>query len=153
MLKADDILPDTYRAGQYLRQWDIVDGQPCCVLDALDMALASPEAVAAAQAKNRVVAERLAAVEAFENAVLLTARPSPKQWVTAYGAGGVSTQVECPAWADYQAALATVAEATDLTRAYVLIRAGRPEAPSAGADPSPDWVAYQAAVAIIAAAG
>jgi hypothetical protein len=77
MVTANDIMPDRYRSGRYLRRWTLVAGFPRCVEDALDTTTASAGDIADAEAGNLAVHDAVAAVEAYEAALMLTAGRTP----------------------------------------------------------------------------
>ena len=157
MLRSDQ-LTDTYGDDRYLRRWTIVGGLARCTEDAYPMAT-TPAAVLDGQRRdNALVRERMAAVEALEDARLLLARVAalptpPAETVPAIDHAGQPTTTTNPAWAEWQSALAAERDADDLTRAYALVRQGRPLDPAPGDDPSPEWLAYRDALAVIEGAG
>jgi hypothetical protein len=135
MPRSTDITNERY-AGWYLRQWTIIDGYPTCVLDALDTRTTDPATVAGVEAVNAVIAERMAAVEAYEAAVRVNDGDVPP--------------ADTPEHQAYWAALTVIDSASDLTKAYATVRVGAPPEPAAG-EVSGAWDAYQAAVALIEA--
>ncbi|QCN98922.1 hypothetical protein D3093_26930 (plasmid) [Azospirillum argentinense] len=155
MLRSSDILDDRYRRDRYLRLWELVDGLPRCRLDALDTSVASEQEIAAVEARNHHLAHRLAVVEAFEVAQAQLARmialgSPPPETVPSFGPDGLPAAKPNPEWVAWQAALDTVQNADNLTRAYALVRLGRPEEPAVGDEPSAEWMAYQQATETIA---
>lgn len=158
MLRSADMQPDRYRHDRYLRQWTLFGGYPRCLLDALDTATATEEEIVTVEERNRVLAELLAAVEVLEAAQTQLARIAaqdapPPETVSAFEADGTAVVNPNPEWAAWQTALANERDADDLTRAYALVRLGRPQEPAEGEEFSPEWEAYQQALAIIEATG
>lgn len=158
MLRSADMLDDRYRRDRYLRRWALHRGHPRCLLDALDTTVASEADIAAVEGRNRELAARLAAVEAFEEAqaqlLQIAAQDAPPpESVPVFGADGQPATMPNPDWVAWQAALATVRDASDLTRAYALVRIGPPPEPARGDEPAPEWLAHQQALATIDRAG
>lgn len=155
MLRSADMQPDRYRHDRYLRQWTIFDGHPRCLLDAMDTAKATEEEVVAVEERNRELAERLAAVETFEAAQALLTQVSaqgapPPETIPSFGANGQPATAPNPEWEAWQAALAVGRDASDLTRAYALVRS---QEPAEGEEFSLEREAYKQALAIIEATG
>lgn len=129
MLRSNDVV-DELPGGALLARWDIVDGHPRCLAGPYSIVDTPTDILEAQRAANAVVRARLAAVEAYEEAKRVVARGK--------GVDG------------YDAATATVSEASELTHAYAHVRLGRPQEPAPEEEPSPEWVAYQRACAVIA---
>lgn len=128
MVTAVDILPDRYRSGRYLRRWTLVDGFPRCVADALDTATASAADISAAEAGNVAVHDAVAAVEAYEAALALTAgRTAPPAFAGVPVPGGGSYAPPNPALDAWQAAQAVLGSVTPETLALAALR--KPVAP------------------------
>lgn len=132
MLRSIDVV-DVLPGGALLARWQIIDGQPRCWAGPYPIADTAPDLLDAQRVENATVRVRMAAVELYEEAQRVVARG--------------------PAVEGYDAALATISGANDLTRAYAVVRAVRPEEPGPDSDPTPEWTAFQQAVAIIDAAG
>ncbi|MBP2291053.1 hypothetical protein [Azospirillum rugosum] len=139
MLRSTDV-EDTYKNGGYLRRWVIVDGQPRCANDAVALNSLEPSQIDAIVTVNAAVRERMAAVEAYEEAQRLV--------TLADGLNHVPAEMV----ATYEQARASIAGASPLTKAYAVVRQGRPAEPAVEGDHSPAWVAYQQALAVIEAA-
>lgn len=117
MLKAVDV-ENRYTTGgqEYIHVWVLVGGYPRCLSDALSAGV--PAMVAAAiEASNAQVRESLTAVEAYEVALALTAGDPPPATIPGADDEGEPVQVDNPAWAEYEAALATIAAVTQDTLA------------------------------------
>ena len=135
MVTANDILPDRYRSGRYLRCWTLVDGFPRCVEDALDTATASATDISAAEAGNVAVHDAVAAVEAYEAALALTAGRTPPPALPSVPMPGSGTYTPPnPALDAWQAAQAVLGSVTPETLALAELR--KPvQAPSSQAFP------------------
>lgn len=77
------MIEDTYKQGRFLRRWSLVAGWPTCLDDALDTTTAHPAAIAATEAENARIRAAVEAVEAYEAALLLSARPEPPALIPA----------------------------------------------------------------------
>ncbi|MFL7905742.1 hypothetical protein [Azospirillum argentinense] len=135
-MRSDDMI-DTYGAGRYLLRWQLVDGQPRCLDDAFPVASTPAAMLDQQRDRNAHLRARLAAVEAFEASTALLART------------GNADDFD----PEREAAIVTVRDASDLTRAYALVRLGCPQEPTLGDEPSAEWLAYQQAVGIITEEG
>ena len=123
MVTALDILPDRYRSGRYLRRWTLVEGFPRCVEDALDTTMASAADISAAEAGNMAVHDAVAAVEAYEAALMLTAgRTPPPALPSMPMPGGGSYTPPNPALDAWQAAQAELGSVTPETLALAELR-------------------------------
>jgi hypothetical protein len=123
MAMADLILPDRYRAGRYLRRWSLVEGYPRCVEDALDTTTASAGDISAAEAGNVAVHDVVAAVEAYEAALALTAgRTPPPALPSMPMPNGGSYTPPNPALDAWQAAQAVLGSVTPETLALAELR-------------------------------
>jgi hypothetical protein len=128
MAMADFILPDRYRAGRYLRRWSLVEGYPRCVEDALDTTTASAGDISAAEAGNVAVHDVVAAVEAYEAALMLTAgRTPPPALPSMPMPDGSSYTPPNPALDAWEAAQAVLGSVTPETLALAALR--KPVAP------------------------
>jgi len=123
MIRSTDI-EDTYKGGAFLRQWSVSDsGQAICAQDAhatADVEQATLDATTASNAKIRVA---LAAVDGLE-AAKRVAEPDgdiPKT-VTETDIDGNETERPYRAWAEYDAAQATIEGATEATNQFALVR-------------------------------
>jgi hypothetical protein len=123
MVTALDILPDRYRSGRYLRRWTLVEGFPRCVEDALDTTMASAADISAAEAGNVAVHDAVAAVEAYEAALALTAGRTPPPALPSVPMPDGSTYTPPnPALDAWQAAQAVLGSVTPATVALADIR-------------------------------
>jgi len=123
MIRSTDI-EDTYKGGAFLRVWSVSSsGQAICAQDAhatADTEQATLDATTASNAKIRVA---LAAVDGLE-AAKRVAEPDgdiPKT-VTETDIDGVETVRPFKAWAEYDAAQATISGATEATNQFVTVR-------------------------------
>ena len=123
MIRSTDI-EDTYKGGAFLRVWSVSSsGQAICAQDAhatADVEQATLDATAASNAKIRVA---LAAVDGLE-AAKRVAEPDgdiPKT-VTETDIDGNETVRPFKAWAEYDAAQATIEGATEATNQFVTVR-------------------------------
>jgi len=123
MIRSTDI-EDTYKGGAFLRVWSVSDsGQAICAQDAhatADTEQATLDATTASNAKIRVA---LAAVDGLEAAkrVPEPAEETPKT-VTETDIDGNETERPFKAWAEYDAAQATIEGATEATNQFALVR-------------------------------
>lgn len=123
MVTADQILPDRYRSGRYLRRWSLVDGYPRCIEDALDTATATAEEVEGAEAGNIAVHAAIAPVEAYEAALALTTgRTPPPALPDLIGFDGNTCTRPNPALDAWNAAQAVIAAVTPETLELVELR-------------------------------
>jgi hypothetical protein len=128
MVTANDIMPDRYRSGRYLRRWTLVEGFPRCVEDALDTTTASAGDIAEAEAANIAAHAAVAAVEAYEAALALTAgRTPPPALASVPMPDGGSYTPPNPALDAWQAAQAVLGSVTPETLALAALR--KPVAP------------------------
>jgi len=128
MVTALDIMPDRYRSGRYLRRWTLVAGFPRCVEGALDTTTASAGDISAAEAGNIAVHDAVAAVEAYEAALMLTAgRTPPPALPSVPMPGGGTYTPPNPALDAWQAAQAVLGSVTPATVALAALR--KPVAP------------------------
>lgn len=128
MAMADQILPDRYRAGRYLRRWSLVGGFPRCVLDALDTTTATAGDIAEAEAGNLAAHGAIARVEAYEFALAVTTgRQAPPALPGVTLPDGSTYTPPNPALDAWNAAHAVIAAATPETLALAELR--RPPAP------------------------
>jgi len=123
MIRSTDI-EDTYKGGAFLRVWSVSSsGQCICAVDAhatADVEQATLDATTASNAKIRVA---LAAVDGLEAAKRV---PEPDgdipKTVTETDIDGNETERPYRAWAEYDAAQATIEGATDATNQFALVR-------------------------------
>jgi flagellar hook protein FlgE len=128
MIKSTDIQPDTYKSGAYLRRWSVNEnGQAVCVEDAYPVADTEQATLDAQTARNAGIRQALADVEALE-AARQVAEPSedtPRTVTVTDVDGNESTEPQAE-WAAYDAAQATISDATDLTNDFETVRKGKP---------------------------
>ena len=129
MIRSTDIQPDTYKSGQYLRRWSISEasGQAVCVEDAYPIADTEQATLDAQSERNAGIKQALADVEALE-AARLVAEPDAKtpRTVTVTDVDGNESEEPQAEWAKYDAAQATISDATDLTNDFETVRKGKP---------------------------
>jgi hypothetical protein len=130
MLRSGD-MDDAYK-GRFVRRWELVNGQPRCPSDPLDVTTSSLADVGTQLAINRAVRQVVASAEAYEHAMLTAAGEVPVQWVPGSDVEGEPTLVENPAWGPYQTALATIASASPAVLHLVRTRAAQLERDEAG---------------------
>jgi len=121
-------MTDYYGKG-LLRRWTICEatGQARCFDDAVRIADLSEGEVEAIETANAAVHEAIAAVEAYEAALRLTAGDEPEQWITGNDEAGEPIEVENPAWTAWTAALAVIEGVSEETLALYQLRAGGDE--------------------------
>ena len=129
MIRSTDIQPDTYKGGAYLRRWSISEasGQAVCVEDAYAIADTEQATLDAQSERNAGIRQALADVEALE-AARLVAEPdaeTPRTVTVTDVDGNESTEPQAE-WAAYDAAQATISDATDLTNNFETVRKGKP---------------------------
>lgn len=128
MIRSTDIQPDTYKGGAYLRRWSINEnGQAVCVEDAYPVADIEQATLDAQSERNAGIRQALADVEALE-AARLVAEPDAEtpRTVTVTDADGNESEEPQAEWAKYDAAQATISDATDLTNDFETVRKGKP---------------------------
>ena len=128
MIRSTDIQPDTYKSGQFLRRWSISeDGQAVCVEDAYPVADTEQATLDAQSERNAGIRQALADVEALE-AARQVAEPDAEtpRTVTVTDIEGNESEEPQAEWAKYDAAQATISDATDLTNAFEVVRRGKP---------------------------
>ena len=128
MIRSTDIQPDTYKSGAYLRRWSINEnGQAVCVEDAYPVADTEQATLDAQSERNAGIRQALADVEALEAARLV---PEPEgdipRTVTETDAEGNESEEPQAEWAAYDAAQATISDASDLTNDFETVRKGKP---------------------------
>ena len=118
-----------YYGGGLLRRWTICEatGQARCFDDAVRMADLSEGEIEAIETANTAVHTAIAAVEAYEAALRLTAADDPEQWVTGSDEAGEPAQIENPAWTAWQDALEVIEGVSGDTLALYQLRAGGDE--------------------------
>jgi hypothetical protein len=112
-------IDDHYKDTPLLRRWRIVDGFPRCVDDAIPHDHPTAESVLAANAEVRA---QIAAVEAYEAALRLTAGDPPAETLVSADLNGDPVETPNPAFAAYADALALIAVATSETLALAALR-------------------------------
>ena len=128
MIKSTDIQPDTYKSGQFLRRWSINEnGQAVCVEDAYAIADTEQATLDAQSERNAGIKQALADVEALE-AARQVAEPDAEtpRTVTVTDVEGNESEEPQAEWAAYDAAQATISDATDLTNDFEVVRKGKP---------------------------
>ena len=128
MIRSTDIQPDTYKGGAYLRRWSVNEnGQAVCVEDAYPVADTEQATLDAQSERNAGIRQALADVEALE-AARLVAEPGAETPRTATVTDIEGNESEEPQaeWAAYDAAQASISDATDLTNAFEVVRRGKP---------------------------
>ena len=128
MIRSTDIQPDTYKSGKYLRRWSVNEnGQAVCVVDAYPIADTEQATLDAQTERNAGIKQALADVEALEAARLV---PEPDaetpRTVTVTDVDGNESEEPQAEWAAYDAAQATISDATDLTNDFETVRRGKP---------------------------
>ena len=129
MIRSTDIQPDTYKSGAFLRRWSISEasGQAVCVEDAYAIADTEQATLDAQSERNAGIRQALADVEALE-AARLVAEPdaeTPRTVTVTDVDGNESTEPQAE-WAKYDAAQATISDASDLTNSFETVRKGKP---------------------------
>ena len=128
MIRSTDIQPDTYKSGAYLRRWSVNEhGQAVCVEDAYAIADTEQATLDAQTERNAGIKQALADVEALE-AARQVAEPdaeTPRTVTVTDVDGNESTEPQAE-WAAYDAAQATISDATDLTNNFETVRKGKP---------------------------
>jgi flagellar hook protein FlgE len=128
MIRSTDIQPDTYKGGAYLRRWSISEnGQAVCVEDAYAVADTEQATLDAQTERNGKIKDALADVEELE-AARLVAEPeaeTPRTVTVTDLDGNESTEPQAE-WAAYDAAQATISDASDLTNDFETVRRGKP---------------------------
>ena len=128
MIRSTDIQPDTYKSGAYLRRWSVNEnGQAVCVEDAYAIADTEQATLDAQTERNAGIKQALADVEALE-AARQVAEPdaeTPRTVTVTDVDGNESTEPQAE-WAKYDAAQATISDATDLTNDFEVVRKGKP---------------------------
>ena len=128
MIRSTDIQPDTYKGGAFLRRWSINEnGQAVCVEDAYPTADTEQATLDAQSERNAGIRQALADVEALE-AARLVAEPDAEtpRTVTVTDVDGNESEEPQAEWAKYDAAQATISDATDLTNNFEVVRKGKP---------------------------
>ena len=128
MIRSTDIQPDTYKSGAYLRRWSINEnGQAVCVEDAYPVADTEQATLDAQSERNAGIRQALADVEALEAARLVTEPEGdiPRTVTETYAEGNESEEPQAE-WAAYDAAQATISDASDLTNDFETVRKGKP---------------------------
>ena len=128
MIRSTDIQPDTYKSGAYLRRWSVNEnGQAVCVEDAYPVADTEQATLDAQTERNAGIRQALADVEALE-AARLVAEPDAEtpRTVTVTDVDGNESEEPQAEWAKYDAAQATISDATDLTNDFEVVRKGKP---------------------------
>ena len=128
MIRSTDIQPDTYKGGAFLRRWSInKNGQAVCVEDAYPVADTEQATLDAQSERNAGIRQALADVEALE-AARQVAEPSEDtpRTVTVTDVDGNESEEPQAEWAKYDAAQATISDATDLTNDFEVVRRGKP---------------------------
>ena len=128
MIRSTDIQPDTYKSGKYLRRWSVNEnGQAVCVEDAYPVADTEQATLDAQSERNAGIRQALADVEALE-AARQVAEPDSEtpRTVTVTDVDGNESEEPQAEWAKYDAAQATISDATDLTNAFEVVRRGKP---------------------------
>jgi hypothetical protein len=123
MIRSTDI-EDTYKGGAFLRVWSVdSSGQAICAVDAHATADVEQATLDATTASNAKIRTALAAVDGLEAAKRV---PEPDgdipKTVTETDIDGNETERPYKAWAEYDAAQATIAGATDATNQFALVR-------------------------------
>jgi len=123
MIRSTDI-EDTYKGGAFLRVWSVSSsGQAICAVDAHATADVEQDTLDATTASNAKIRVALAAVDGLE-AAKRVAEPDgdiPKT-VTETDIDGNETVRPFKAWAEYDAAQATIEGATEATNQFALVR-------------------------------
>jgi len=123
MIRSTDI-EDTYKGGAFLRVWSVSSsGQAICAQDAHATAATEQATLDATTASNAKIRVALAAVDGLE-AAKRVAEPDgdiPKT-VTETDIDGNETERPYRAWAEYDAAQATIEGATEATNQFALVR-------------------------------
>lgn len=122
MIRSTDIT-DFYEDGRYLRRWSLVGGRARCVDDAYVVAATDGTLLAAQLTANAGLRATLAAVEAYEAALILAAQDEPPPTVE-----DDDGPLANPAWEAWSAAVALVGAADADTIGLADLRAGRVEA-------------------------
>ena len=128
MIRSTDIQPDTYKGGAYLRRWSISEnGQAVCVEDAYAVADTEQATLDAQSDRNGKIKGALADVEALEVArrVAEPEAETPRTVTVTDLDGNESTEPQAE-WAAYDAAQATISDASDLTNDFETVRRGKP---------------------------
>jgi len=123
MIRSTDI-EDTYKGGAFLRVWSVSSsGQASCAQDAHPTADTEQATLDATTASNAKIRTALAAVDGLEAAkrVPEPAEETPKT-ITETDIDGNETERPYRAWAEYDAAQATIEGATDATNQFALVR-------------------------------
>ena len=128
MIRSTDIQPDTYKGGAFLRRWSVSEnGQAVCVEDAYPVADTEQATLDAQSERNAGIRQALADVEALEAARLV---PEPDAetplTVTVTDVDGNESEEPQAEWAAYDAAQATISDASDLTNDFETVRKGKP---------------------------
>ena len=128
MIRSTDIQPDTYKSGAYLRRWSVSEnGQAVCVEDAYPVADTEQATLDAQTERNAGIKQALADVESLEAARQV---PEPEaetpRTVTVTDVEGNESEEPQAEWAAYDAAQATISDATDLTNSFETVRKGKP---------------------------
>lgn len=116
---------DDYYGAGLLRRWTICEatGQARCFEDAVAVANLSEGEITAIEQANADVHDAIAAVEAYEAALRLTAGEEPDQWIAGSDEAGEPVQVENPAWTTWQEALGVIEGVSEDTLALYQVRA------------------------------
>ena len=128
MIRSTDIQPDTYKSGAFLRRWSVNEnGQAVCVEDAYAIADTEQATLDAQSERNAGIKQALADVEALE-AARQVAEPDAEtpRTVTVTDVDGNESEEPQAEWAKYDAAQATISDATDLTNEFEVVRRGKP---------------------------
>jgi len=129
MIRSTDIQPDTYKSGAFLRRWSISEasGQAVCVEDAYAVADTEQATLDAQTERNGKIKGALADVEELE-AARRVAEPdaeTPRTVTVTDFEGNESTEPQAE-WAAYDAAQATISDATNLMNDFEVVRRGQP---------------------------
>lgn len=116
-----------YSGGAYLRRWEIVDGHARCPHDAFAVADLTQAEIDAQVAANDAVHAAIAAVEAYEAALRLTAGEEPPATIDGYDMDGNLIALPNPAYEAWTEAQAIIAHVTPETLELHLVRNPPPE--------------------------
>ena len=125
MIRSMDI-DDIYKAGQYLRQWLLVDGFPKCNVDAVPVADQDQADIDVPILANAAVRQSLSNLEWYEAAVKLQSQDEPQRLLDLVDIDGNKSQTTNPKWQAWEDARAIVAAVSDETLALILLRKGEP---------------------------
>jgi len=123
MIRSTDI-EDTYKGGEFLRQWSVADsGQCVCAVDAHATDGTDEATLDAQVASNAKIRVALAEVDAVESAQRINEPDAevPKTVTQTDMEGEESTSAH-PSWAAYDAAQATISGASAATNSFLKVR-------------------------------